>query len=128
MQRQEYEEKLPDWCNMNGADRPLYTESGVQIAKKYDRVVIGDYGAFVEIAHEDMIAFNVKIKPGEEYRILDPEFSERVKYLWYTTVQAPFVKLYYQKKTVPYADYIPGKWYISPYEIHDFSNNSKGEW
>ena len=46
--RAEVEEALPEWCNMSGDTTKLETRSGTVIASGYNRIVIGDYGAFVE--------------------------------------------------------------------------------
>lgn len=49
--RAEFEEALPEWCNMSGDTTKLETRSGTVIASGYNRIVIGDYGAFVEFSH-----------------------------------------------------------------------------
>lgn len=102
---------------LKGKDIPIYSRNGTLIAEKYDRIVLGNYGAFIEIDKNDIILSNLKIKEGQEYRIQDPKYSEHVKYHWYTTKDESDCKLYFQQKRVTYADYKPGKWYISPYEI-----------
>lgn len=117
MQRKEYEENLPQ-IFLNREDSPLYSLDGVLLAKKWDRIVIGDYGAFIEIADEDVVKENVKVKRGEEYRINDEHYSKRVKYFWYVPINGYPTKIYFQQKTVTYADYQPGKWYASPYEVY----------
>ena len=96
---------------------PIYSRKGTLIANKMNRIVIGDYGAFIEIAPSDMVLPNIKIKEGQEYRINDEKYSQKVKYHWYTTKDESNCKLYYQQKFVTYADYKPGFWYISPHEV-----------
>ena len=115
LQREEYEKELPK-IFINNEDKPLYSLSGVLISKKWDRIVIGDYGAFSEIDDNDMVKENIKVKDGEEYRMNDPRYSEHVKYFWYVPKSGFPSKIYFQQKTVTYADYKPNKWYISPYE------------
>lgn len=112
-----YEENIPSYFQ-NEANRQfsITTADGIQIAKKWDRIVIGDYGAFVEISDEDMIKENIHIPARQMYRVNDPQYSEHVKYLWYEPNTGYPAKLYCQLKTVTYADYKAGKWYISPYE------------
>jgi DNA polymerase III epsilon subunit-like protein len=100
-----------------GTSFPLYTRNGTLIARGYDRVVIGDYGAFIEVDSSDMVLNNVMVKPGEEYRIEDPKFAFKVKYQWFTVNDNTDCKLYFQQRGVTYADYRPEKWYISPYEV-----------
>ena len=115
--RKEYESNIPEGLNINGGRIKLYSKAGTLLANGYDRIVIGDYGAFIEISDEDIFHQNIKVKPGEEYRMREIRFAERVKYHWYTPIDNSNAKLYYQQKTVLYADYKPNKWYISPHEI-----------
>lgn len=96
---------------------PIISREGLEIAKSYDRIVIGQYGAFIEIDDKYINKDNIKVKPGQEYRIHDPKYKDNVKYQWFTTKDDTNCKLYYQQKGVCYADYLPGKWYISPYEV-----------
>ena len=76
-------ENIPIFLDINGSDNPLYTITGSIICKKYDRIVIGNYGAFVEFSKEDTCD-NFCIKEGQEYRIYDSKYSKNVKYVWYT--------------------------------------------
>lgn len=78
-------------------------------------VVIGDYGAYYEIADEDIIREALSVQRGEEYR-LRPPYLHKVKYLWYTDAATKSLKFYYQKRGVTYADYRPNYWYVSVYE------------
>ena len=114
--RQKYLDALPEWCELAGAVIPCYTMCGTLIATGYNRIVIGDYGAFLEFTPEQ-ICGPLRVQPGQEYRINDPQFSDRVKYHWLTANDLSGVKVYFQQKTVSYADYIPGMYYISPYEL-----------
>ena len=117
--REKYRQALPEWCRMDGnPDCVLRSvNQGIAFATGYSRIVIGDYGAFLEIPPEMMIMQNVVVKPGEEYRILEERFSSRVKYHWYTVWRDHEVKLYFQVGPVTYADYVPGQWYVSPYHV-----------
>lgn len=115
--RAEVEEALPEWCNMSGDTTKLETRSGTVIASGYNRIVIGDYGAFVEFSRAQANARHLKIKEGQSYRIEDPRYAEHVKYLWLTADDDSDVKVYYQKRSVEYADYKPGMLYVSVYEV-----------
>lgn len=119
--REKYRETVPDDLNMSGAKTPLYSIKGTQLCKAYDRIVIGDYGAFIEISPEDMILNNICVKKGQEYRVEDEQYSSRVKYHWLTAKDKSDVKIYYQQRTVTYADYKPNKYYISPFEVSTHS-------
>lgn len=115
--RAEFEETLPEWCNMSGDTTKLETRSGTVIASGYNRIVIGDYGAFVEFSRAQANAHHLKIKEGQSYRIEDPRYAEHVKYLWLTADDDSDVKVYDQKRSVEYADYKPGMLYVSVYEV-----------
>lgn len=115
--RAEFEETLPEWCNMSGDTTKLETRSGTVIASGYNRIVIGDYGAFVEFSRAQANARHLKIKEGQSYRIEDQRYAEHVKYLWLTADDDSDVKVYDQKRSVEYADYKPGMLYVSVYEV-----------
>lgn len=95
---------------------PLYSRSNTLIASHFKRVVIGHYGAFIEIDDCDIVKENIKVAPGQEYRLTE-RYRNNVKYFWNTTRDDSMCKLYEQQRSVSYADYKPGKWYISPYEV-----------
>lgn len=118
--RREYGKNLPDFfLYESNKNEPLFTRDGIKIATKWDRIVIGDYGAFVEIDPKNICKENFVIKPGEEYRISDERYSENVKYHWYIPKSGYESKLYFQQKEVTYADYKQGMWYVSPYETKE---------
>ena len=116
--RQKYIEALPDWCSLHGDPAsPLYSLDGTLLCNGYTRIVIGDYGAFVEISPQQIRKEALRCQPGQEYRQQDDRFSANIKYLWLTAKDNSSCKIYLQKKTVSYADYLPGMYYISPYEV-----------
>lgn len=96
-----------------GKEMPLYTKNGSLLANKYDRVVTGQYGSFIEIDPKDFVGETI-VAPGQEFR-LTPEFKG--KYQWYNPTDGSGAKLYKQVNGVRYADYKPNKWYISPFEV-----------
>lgn len=96
--------------------QPLYTVNGSCICNSFDRIVIGDYGAYVEFSSEQANKELFIIAPGQEYR-LESRYNN-VKYIWLTINDDSGIKIYYQKNTVKYADYIPNKYYISVYEAY----------
>lgn len=118
LQRKEYEDELPlEWRNYHG--QPIYSKDGVLICNGLtDRVyVCGDYGIFLEADTNQMNMDNIVVKPGQEYRIYDEKYSNNVKYHWYIPKTGYPTKIYFQQKGVTYADYLPNKWYFSPYEV-----------
>ena len=114
-----YQETLPQWCKIDGDTCTIYAGS-LPIATGYDRIVIGDYGAYIEIPPRMMIIDNIQIKPGEGYRF--QERYKNVKYYWLCPITTENVKIYWQKNTVKYADYLPERFYISPYEVNNIGN------
>lgn len=126
--RDKYIKELPEWCfwddKSDALDHlfaesayvtdnqiPLYDREGLQICSGYHRIVIGDYGAFVEIPESMICQENIMCKKGQEYREKDEKYKN-VKYLWYTGKNTADCKIYLQKKTVDYADYVPGMMFI----------------
>lgn len=102
---------------MSGDTISLETADGTVITNGYNRIVIGDYGAFVEFSRVQAYMRRLKIKEGQAYRVEDPRYAEHVKYLWLTANDSSNVKVYEQKRPVEYADYKPGMLYVSVYEV-----------
>lgn len=116
-QREYYLSELSKEYNLNGDfNCELYDLKGNKISNGYNRVVIGDYGAFIEIDLAHMLTVNLKVKPGQEYRYT--EKYKNVKYYWLCLKDNEDIKIYYQKNTVTYADYKVGMFYISPTEVN----------
>ena len=113
---------IPCFLDVQGSPyTQLYTSCNTLICNGYDRVVVGDYGAFLELSEEQICA-NLIIKKGQEYRVNDEKYKNNVKYVWLTVDDGSDVKIYLQKKGVAYADYQPGKYYISVHEVfHEFA-------
>lgn len=111
-----YAETIPTFLLTVESTHPLYTINGSLICNGYDRIVIGDYGAYIEFSSEQANKDLFIIAPGQEYR-LEPRYSN-VKYIWLTIDDGSQIKVYYQKNTVSYADYKPQYYYISVYEAY----------
>lgn len=114
--RQFFRENIPDWLVESGDETKLYTRNRSLITSSYDRIVIGDYGAFVEFDEATTLR-NFVLAPGQEYRVRDERYAKNVKYVWETIDDDSGIKIYYQKKGVSYADYVPGKYYVSVHEV-----------
>lgn len=94
----------------------LYNSSGVLVATGYTRVVHGGRGNYVEFDKHDICWEHFEIPPSQEYRLL-PRWEDLVYYVEYRSKDTSFVKLYVQKRTVRYADYIVGMCYIAPGDL-----------
>lgn len=116
--RQIYKENIPKFLCINGGN-DLYTLKGTKLCESYDRIVIGDYGAFIEFSKP---ACRLVIEKGQEYRLT--EQFKNVKYNWVTIPDGSHIKIYHQRGTVTYADYQVGKFYVSVHEVY----NKKGEY
>lgn len=108
---EDYEKRL--LLSLEGGYFIFYTKSGTLIAEEYERVVIGDYGAYVEFTPKQI---NKKVLKDKFYRCKAKPWQ---KYWWMETNDEPKIKVYEQIKPVRYADYKPGMFYISPIELYD---------
>lgn len=116
--RDTYESEIPTSLDVNGdKEFEITSKEGTLISNGYERIVIGDYGAFIEFSVEQVVRKNIKIAKGQEYRIKDEKYKNKVKYCWLTAKDNSRIKIYYQKKCVSYADYKPEMFYVCPHEI-----------
>jgi hypothetical protein len=120
--RQFYRKVLPDTLNLYGDSVVLFDHHNCPICVGYRRIVIGDYGAYIEFEKENVhpdAALRVQI--GQEFR---ENGHYNVKYSWLTN-KAGYVKIYLQKERVKYADYIPGLYYVhvEDVEVKNEGNN-----
>jgi hypothetical protein len=114
--RQKYLKNIPsDFCITGNLNCNLYTKERTLISVGYNRIVVGDYGAYIEIDPSLIIETNIHIKQGQEYRY-EKQYN-KVKYYWLTAKDNSDIKIYLQKRKVTYADYKPKMYYVSPYEV-----------
>lgn len=96
--RQYFKDNIPEWLNIDGGSETLYTKNNSPICDGYYRIVIGDYGAFIEFSCSPY-SNSFIIKQGQEYRIFDKQYSNGVKYIWLTIDDKSNIKIYFQKKS-----------------------------
>lgn len=91
------------------SDLSIYSPTGLLLAKGYDRIVIGDYGAYIECSIDKVVVDN----------IINKFFTNNIyaKYIWKIPKDYSDVKIYLQQGTVSYADYKIGMYYFDPAEI-----------
>lgn len=106
--------------------REFFSLEDTLIATGYTRIVYGDHGPYIEF---ELSNFNCKLISR-----FNNECPPDAYYEWMTISDNSNIKIYRQLKDVKnlpnppspgyrgnriegYADYIPGKYYISPYEI-----------
>jgi len=84
----------------------------------FERVVVGDHGTYVEFKKEQLRC-ELYVPDNQKYR-LESKWKEQVSYLWAETTIGG-CKVYYQLKTVKYADYKVNMYYISIWDVLAFS-------
>jgi len=90
---------------------PLYFLDGIPFARGYERVVHGGRGAYVELTKEDIIT-ELRSRFGNE--LPSQIFGDEPYYYYYLVPVGRNEKVYWQIKTVKYADYKQGLYYIAP--------------
>lgn len=91
----------------------FYTKSGLEVARWYERVVIGDRGPYIEFCGEMLTKDGIYIPEDQKWRIK----NALCYYVEWRTKDECNVKIYNQKRKVNYADYQIGCWYISPFDL-----------
>lgn len=101
----------------------LFLKDGTLFAKEFNRVVHGERGDYIEFEKSH-------IKPFL-YKKFDNSLNEEdlIKlgyyYMWMYPPENEDTKVYYQLQRVKYADYIPGKYYVSPDMFERFKDPKK---
>lgn len=91
---------------------PLYFLDGTPFAKGYERVVHGGRGAYVELTREQIL---IQLIPRFDGPIPSRIEDANVGFYYYYLIPiGRREKIYWQIKTVKYADYKPGLYYIAP--------------
>lgn len=72
--RQFYIDNLPEGFIINDSDAVLCTKTGTVVCNGYTRIVVGDYGAFIEFDEEQANIDKYIIAPGQEYRVNNPRY------------------------------------------------------
>jgi hypothetical protein len=102
---------------LSGNDHTRFeTSTGLHVAAGYTRVVIGGRGPYVEFLPSHLIWDSLHIPDEEKYRLEHP-WKDKVFYVEWRTKDQSNVKVYDQKRTVDYADYKVGLFYISPFDL-----------
>ena len=98
--------------DLEGNDKQkFFNHSGTLLAIGYTRVVIGDYGAYVEFAPEQIQHENI------EDRFERGKAKPYQKYWWMLSKDESKTKVYEQIRGVKYADYVSGMYYIAPDDL-----------
>lgn len=95
----------------------LYSSSGELIATGYVRIVFGGRGPYIEFLKVNLNHTCMYIPKDLKWK-MEQEHKDHVFYYELRT-RKDYVKIYYQRKTVDYADYIVKRFYISPFDLYD---------
>ena len=88
----------------------IKNDCGTTIATGYKRVVVGDYGAYVEFTKDQLVKESISPKwPGTQ--------NKDASYIWHETTDASKTKVYLQQHKVQYADYRIGMYYAAPDDV-----------
>lgn len=111
----------------------LHTKCGFLVATGYERIVLGKRGPYIEFVDDQIIRDNLHIPDDQMWRLTSLSYYDEYR------TKVDNVKVYLQKRTVDYADYLIGRWYISPFDlrtdklqelieplIRNFKNNGEG--
>ena len=101
-------------------DIKLYLIDGRLFSEGYERVVHGGRGDYIELTKEQIVVPLQKL-PDE---ILG---TEDFYYYWLVPVEGYQTKVYWLIKTVSYADYKVGYYYISPNDIKNYDEVRKAD-
>lgn len=102
--------KIPE----DGSNLEFRTSSDTIIARKYERVVIGQRGPYVEFTSNQILCNKLFIPKSQLFRLSDP----KIYYIEFRTNDDSNVKVYYQMRTVAYAYYKIGYFYVSPSDLY----------
>lgn len=107
--RRSYSERLLIQIDGN-TKTDFYTHSDLLIANGYSRIVIGGRGPYIEFLSDQICHDHIYVPNDQKHRIGNDAFF----YDEYRSHCESNVKIYHQKNTVGYADYVVGRWYVDP--------------
>ena len=94
-------------------DMQLYTQFGLLMAVGYTRIVEGDRGPYIELDEDQIQHGSIHIPSHEQWRVGSPT----AYYIEHRGGDGAYTKVYEQLRTVEYADYRIGRYYISPFDL-----------
>ncbi len=94
----------------------IFLKDGSLFAKGYNRIVHGERGDYVEFEKNQIIPTLISKFGNSLSENLD------IYYWWMIPKGNEYVKVYLQRKTVKYADYKIGKYYVSPKFFMNFKD------
>lgn len=114
--REYFEKEMEEKIGVSKDDHiEVLLPDGVKLCKNIERIVIGDHGPYIEISPSDLLVKTECFK-GREYKH-EEKYKNNIKYFDENPVGYNNVLLYNQVRGVTYADYKPGMYYVSPYDV-----------
>lgn len=91
--------------SLDGNDETEFVckDCGLIVSRGYCRVVIGDRGPYIEFDPQNILMSNIEYQ--DVFHVYFHEYLSKCSHK---------VFVYFQRKTVSYADYVVGKFYIGP--------------
>lgn len=102
---------------MKGKNQPLFTKCNLKISSQFNRIEKGGRGSYYEIHRDHILKENLYIPKEKEWKLNN---QDKIDYIEYRTDDKCNVKIYYQIRTVDYANYIPKYYYVSVKEVNPF--------
>ena len=99
----------------------LFTASGLLLTCGYARVEFGGRGPYLELTEAQVQKVNLHGVP-----LVKDRHGYFYKHTYYDELRSncdSCVKVYYQRRTVEYADYRIGFYYVSPFALRDENGN-----
>ncbi len=91
---------------------PKYSPDGTLVATSCNRIVEINGNPFYEIDSISIQKCNLVVEFGEEWRVYDPEWKDKVKFIILTTKSFDDIQIYYCKIAVAGKDYKQGYYYV----------------
>ena len=105
-----YPKAVPSWLQYEGDEsQPLFTKVGTPFCSGYSRVIISDYGPYIEIPQSLIDKSIVKRDLATETSIDMGTSSTRV---WFYASDNSRMPLFMQAKTTNLGDFIPEYFYV----------------
>ena len=103
-------------------EQKLFLKNGFLFADGFERVIHGERGDYIELTKAQIKMILLSRFGNKNW---ETSTSEDIYYYWLFPLGFPDVKVYKQCKTVKYADYKIGYYYISPNELLNFKDPEK---
>lgn len=102
--REFYRLNVPEWCIK--PSQSLYTKEWTKFTIGFTRLVIGDYGPFIEFSKEQI-----------RREVIQKTDIDRLSIWKYTVKDKSNIRINYIKRKVDYINYKLEMFYVSPFEV-----------